>query len=184
MKTYIALLRGINVGGHHKMKMADLKVMLEKLNFTRVTTYIQSGNIILQGAQKDTVELSDLIKKEIKKQFGFDVPVLILTVENLISIYENNPFLEQLNKQELEDNKMFFTLLSSKPDALGIEEINTNFQGEEQFLITDKVVYLYATNGCRKTKLTNNFFEKKLKSAATTRNLKTIIKLLELSKLT
>ncbi|WP_109302442.1 DUF1697 domain-containing protein [Aquimarina sp. AU474] len=184
MQTYIALLRGINVGGHNKIKMADLKVMFEKLNLTQVTTYIQSGNIIFQGNQKNTEELSELIKNGIKKRFDFNVPVLVLTREVLKLIYDNNPFLEQLSKEELEDKKMFFTLLSSEPDSLGVEELNANTYGEEQFLITDKAVYLYAANGCRNSKLSNNFFEKKLKSTATTRNLKTIIKLLELSKLT
>lgn len=183
MKTYIALLRGINVSGQKKIKMADLKTMLEDLGFTSVITYIQSGNIIFKEDKHDLSALEALIKNGILEAFGYDVPVLVRTPETLASIYENNPFLEKLKNEEIEEKKMFFTLLSNTPDAMAVEELTSNSYEAEEFLITNEVVYFYAANGYGRTKLHNNFFEKKLKSTATTRNLKTVIKLLELSNL-
>ncbi len=183
MKTYIALLRGINVSGQKSIKMAVLKTMFENIGFSSVTTYIQSGNIVFKSNQTDTVTLSGVIKKEIAKHFGFDVPVLVLTPETLTAIYNNNPFAERIEKNVIEDKKMYFTLLSSAPDTTLTTELSSYASKEEAFVITDKVVYFYAANGYGKTKLNNNFFEKKLKCSATTRNLKTVIKLLELSNL-
>ncbi|WP_438710980.1 DUF1697 domain-containing protein [Aquimarina muelleri] len=181
MKTYIALLRGINVSGQKKIKMADLKSMLENLGFTSVTTYIQSGNVIFMNEEKNTKDLSAIIEKEILKKFSFDVPVLVLTREGLMDIYENNPYLDRIKTEEIEDKKMYFTLLSTLPNFNGVQELLSNSYKPEEFEITDNTVYFFAANGYGKTKLNNNFFEKKLKSVATTRNLKTIVKLLELS---
>ncbi len=184
MKTYIALLRGINVSGQKKIIMTDLKTMFEELGCISVRTYIQSGNVIFRD-EKDTETLTNMIKKEILTQFGFDVPVLVLTREALTSIYKNNPFLKRLKTKEIEEKKMYFTLLSKTPDVKNIEDLKetTSRSENEEFVITQDAVYFYAANGYGRTKLSNNFFEKKLKSTATTRNLKTINKLLELSKL-
>ena len=77
MKTYIALLRGINVSGHKKVPMAELREILSKVGFVNVQTYIQSGNVIFQSIEEDTQKLTDIIQKEIKDHFGFEVPVLI-----------------------------------------------------------------------------------------------------------
>lgn len=181
MNTYIALLRGINVAGQKKIKMANLKALFEGLGFTAVTTYIQSGNVIFKSTKTTPEVLMELISKEIMKQFGFDVPVLIITPEVLATIYKNNPFAQKIENKEMEDKKMYFTLLASPPDSIATKELMATNYEVEQFSITDKVVYFYAANGYGNTKLSNNFFEKKLKSQATTRNLKTVIKVLEIS---
>ncbi len=183
MNTYIALLRGINVSGHKKVKMTDLKTMFEDLGFTSVTTYIQSGNVVFQSKIADTDIISKSIEKGIVTQFGFDVPVLVFTHQTLRSIHRDNPFSEPLKNEEIEDKKMFFTLLSGEPDSLAIKELTATSYDPEEFVITQQVVYFYAANGYGRTKLHNNFFEKKLRCNATTRNLKTVIKLLELSTL-
>ncbi len=182
MKGYIALLRGINVSGQKKIKMADLKAMFEKIGFTSVVTYIQSGNIIFKSDVTSVKEISNMIKSGIFDHFAYDVPVLVLTLEVLENIYNDNPYADLLQQQILEGKKMYFTLLSSLPDMAQIDDINKYCGEDEDFTITDEVVYFYAANGYGKTKLSNNFFEKKLKCTATTRNLKTVIKLLELSK--
>ena len=183
MITYIALLRGINVSGQKIIKMADLKVKLQNIGLTSVTTYIQSGNVIFKYKSDSTKAVSQLIKKEILKQYGFEVPVLVLTPEILASIYKNNPFAKRLEAEEIENKKMFFTLLSDTPDMVAVKELTSGSYKPEEFVITDQVVYFYAANGYARTKLTTNFFEKRLQSIATTRNLKTVIKLLELSDL-
>jgi uncharacterized protein (DUF1697 family) len=183
MKTYIALLRGINVAGQKKIKMSALKIMFEGLGCTSVTTYIQSGNIIFKYNIIDIEKLRNLIKKAIFTQFGFDVPVLVFTLETVQSIHDNNPFSERLKNGEIEEKYIFFTLLANEPDMMAVKELMSNSYGTEEFVINSKVVYFFAANGYGKTKLNNNFFERKLKSIATTRNLKTIVNILKFSHL-
>ncbi|AXT52429.1 DUF1697 domain-containing protein [Aquimarina sp. BL5] len=181
MNTYIALLRGINVGGHKKMKMADLKEMLESLGFSAVVTYIQSGNIVFRDASEDIEVLEVKIQTAIKKRFGFDVPVLIITHDTLNEILQKNPYVKRLESGQIDDKKMYFMLLCNQPNSLATAELSKVSFDPEEFIITKNVIYLFAANGYGKTKLHNNFFEKKLNCQTTTRNLRTLSKLLELS---
>ncbi len=181
MNTYIALLRGINVGGHKKIKMADLKEIFEESGFKDVMTYIQSGNIVFRDATDHIADIEIKIKTAIKKRFDFDVPVFVITHENLNSFLEDNPFSKRLKNGEIDSKKMYFTLLCDRPDPLGVKELCSISLDPEEFIITERVIYLYPAMGYGQTKLTNTFFEKKLKCSTTTRNLRTMNKLLELS---
>jgi uncharacterized protein (DUF1697 family) len=95
MKTYIALLRGINVSGHKKIKMADLKDMLLKKGFQDVVTYIQSGNVVFKSEETVHEELEDKIKKGIADTFGFDVPVLVKTKREIEAILRESPYTKE-----------------------------------------------------------------------------------------
>jgi len=175
---YIVLLRGINVSGKNKLKMADLRAMLEAMNFANVQTYIQSGNIILETEEMPNTELAERIKAQIKTTFDYDVPTLALRVGEWREIFQNNPFLQKRN----EDIKaLYVTILAELPNN---ELVNTvkDFQHKaDEFQIIGKNIYIFCPDGYGRTKLTNNFFERKLKVAATTRNWKTMTKLMELS---
>lgn len=92
MQTYIALLRGINVGGHHKLPMAELRMLLTNAKFKNIKTYIQSGNVVFQSLETNTLNLETTISTLIENQFGFKIPVLIKTPRQLQSIFENCPF--------------------------------------------------------------------------------------------
>ncbi len=177
MQIYISLLRGINVAGQKKIKMLDLKTMYQELGYTDVTTYIQSGNVIFKTKKKALDKIEQNIKKAISDTFGFDVPVLVLTNKTLEEIVQNNPY----DKSEADSKHIYFTLLKSAPAAEKIAAIEKLEFPEEVFTITDKAIYLWVSKGYGRSKLNNNFFENKLKVQATTRNLKTIKKLLELS---
>jgi len=181
MNTYIALLRGVNVGGHKKIKMADLKELFQKLGCVDVITYIQSGNIVFRDAQENIDILENKIKTAIKEHFGFDVPVLIITHNTLNQILESNPFSQRLKSEEVEKKKMYFMLFCDPPDPLEVKELSSRSFDPEEFIIAKNVIYLFAANGYGKTKLHTNFFEKKLVCSITTRNLRTLSKLLELS---
>ncbi|MEM9075822.1 MAG: DUF1697 domain-containing protein [Bacteroidota bacterium] len=176
MKKYIALLRGINVGGHKKIKMADLREVLSSHAFQEVQTYIQSGNILFRTEEQIPLELSEKINHIIKDSFGFDVPVLVLSAEELPKILNGNPF---TGKQE--ENHLFFTLLKSYPKQERVSLFNEYQFKNEDFHISENCVYLSFTGSYRNAKLNNNFIENKLGVEATTRNLKTMQKLLELS---
>lgn len=107
MQTYIALLRGINVGGKAKLKMADLKLLFEDLGFKDVATYIQSGNVVF--AAENGIGLEEKISKEIKSKFGFEVPVLVKTAAEIDTILKDCPF--EKDKKEAS----YFVLLKTPP---------------------------------------------------------------------
>lgn len=176
MITYIALLRGINVGGQKKVPMLTLRELLSSINLKNVQTYIQTGNVIFQSSQKEKSVLKDKIYNVIKNHFGFEVPILITTPNELQQIVKNYPF---------EENKIlnsYFTLLHNTPEnkyVIAFKAIDINF---EEVFATTNCVYFFSEKGYGKAKCNNNFIERKLKVDATTRNYKTMIKLLELSK--
>lgn len=173
MKTYIALLRGINVGGHKKLKMADLKLLFEELGFEAVTTYIQSGNVVFTAKKGNG--LAERISKEIEKRFGWEVPVLVKTADAIAEILKDCPF-DDTKKAEA-----YFMLLASPPEEKLMEAVREINYPNEEFVLTAKCVYIYFGNGYGNAKLNNNLFEKKLKVAATTRNYRTLAKLVVLA---
>ncbi|WP_298555520.1 DUF1697 domain-containing protein [uncultured Algibacter sp.] len=175
MKIYIALLRGINVGGHKKIPMADLRELLTKSGLINVKTYIQSGNVIFQSKELDSKVLENKIQKAILSHFGFDVPVLVKSKNEIESILNNCPFPEEKKMNS------YFIILN---EALEKDLINETSQlkfPNEAFVITKNCIYIFYTLGAGKAKLGVNWFERKLKITATARNYKTMVKLLSLS---
>ena len=179
MQTYIAILRGINVGAQKKVLMADLKAVLNKLKLLDVTTYIQSGNVVFKSDEKlSNGEFAAKLEKVILKHFKFDVPVLVRNVAELKKLIAANPFLKN---KKIDLTKLHVTFLSGVPEKSLVDEIKKfNFPTDE-FVINGKEVYLHTPGGYGETKLSNNFFEKKLKVTATTRNWKTVNTLLEMT---
>lgn len=178
MNTYISLLRGINVSGQKIIKMQDLKKLYESLGLQDVITYIQSGNVIFKNKEQDTDLLRIQLIKKINDVYGFDVKILIKTRQELITIKDKNPFLSQ---PDIDPKKLCFTLLSTKPDHVLTEQISSLDFSPDLFLINDTEIYLYCPHGFGQTKLTNTFFERRLNVNATSRNLRTINKLIELA---
>ena len=175
MKTYISILRGINVSGQKKIIMTDLKHLYENLGFLDVETYIQSGNVIFNSTLKSTEnKLAKLIEEKILEIFGFNVSVIIRTLNDLKKIIELNPF----KNNEIES--LYVTFLSNAPNTINLEKLQELQFFPDQFAIIDKEVYL-TVSSYGNTKLSNQFFESKLKVTATTRNIKTINKLIEMS---
>lgn len=175
MITYISMLRGINVSGQKKIKMEELKKLYESLGFKNVQTYIQSGNVIFDFSDTNISKLINKIEQKIKKSFNFDVPVLIRTKNDLQKLIANNPFTKK------DSSKLYVTFLSDTPIKSPLDEITKIKDKSEEFIISGKEIYLFYPNGYGRSKLTNNYFERKLKLSATTRNWKTVNKLLELS---
>ena len=178
MKYFISILRGINVSGQKLIKMEALQKLYETLGFHNITTYVQSGNVIFASNEIDFRELEQKISRQIENDFGFDVPVIVLTIDKLKDVIENNPFLKDPNKDH---SFLHVTFLSSPADNYDLKTIEDKKQSGEEIFFSDNAVYLYCPNGYGKTKLTNNLLEAKLKVAATTRNWKTANKLLSLA---
>ncbi|MEM6686946.1 MAG: DUF1697 domain-containing protein [Bacteroidota bacterium] len=168
---YIAILRGINVSGSKKLPMAELRTLLSNLNLTDVKTYIQSGNVVFTSDEQEQQKLGNLISEAIKKQYDYEVPVLVKTIAQWKNAMANNPYIDK------DISKQAITFLATTP-AETTFEINSK---DDEFTIINSEVYLYCPNGFGRSKLTNNLFERKLKTQATTRNWKTIHKLLEMA---
>jgi len=178
MNKFIVLLRGINVSGQKKIIMADLRKMLENLKFHEVETYIQSGNIILKSNEDNNDKIAKKIKKGIAVTFGFDVPVLVKTYDELKSIFDKNPYTDAA---DIESKKIYFALLQEAPQKELLEKFQKNDFPNDRFVVAENCVYLNYLNGAGKAKLSNNLIERKLKVSATSRNYRTMTKLLEMS---
>lgn len=179
MSKKIAILRGINVGGKRKILMADLKRLFEDLGFTDIETYIQSGNVIFKTEKESsTIEIANTIEKDISDKYGFSVPVIVRTYKELEESVQKNPFY----KNDIDINHLHLTFLSEEPTKVNREQAEKYNYEPDKFEIKDKDVFVYCEGKYHQSKLTNNFFESKLKGSATTRNWKTVLKLNELSK--
>ena len=176
---YISILRGINVSGQKKIKMADLKALYEAQGFESVTTYIQSGNVIFESKSTNKADLRKVIEKAIEEKYSFYVPVDIRTHQELKEIVNNCPYEEA--KAEENGTKILVTFLQSTPEKENQEWLLEYVKPPERLTIQNCEVYLYCPNGYGKSKLTNTFLESKLGVSATTRNWKSVKTLHELS---
>ena len=176
---YLALLRGINVGRNKRIKMVDLVDTFESLGFKNVRTYIQSGNVIFESDSTDAANIATCIERKIKQTFSFSVKVIIRSEHELENVIKSNPF---VGDSDVELDKLYVIFLSDVPELKSTLNLDIDKAENEKFEIRGGEVYLYCPNGYARTKLKNDPFEKKLNTAATTRNWKTTNKLLELSK--
>jgi uncharacterized protein (DUF1697 family) len=179
MTKFIALLRGINVSGQKQIKMPDLKSLFEESGFQNIETYIQSGNVIFTSKEKLPEKLEQKISLAIKRKFGFDVQVIVLTPEEIEYVLKNNPFI----KKKKDSEKLYVTFLAKSPSDENINKLYATDYSPEEYIIDGSYIYLFVPNGYGKAKLNNNLFENKLKVFGTTRNLKTIKALFELTEL-
>lgn len=174
MKKYIILLRGINVSGQKKILMADLRELLNSSGFGEVQTYIQSGNIII--ASEATAEnVSEKIQKKVFEEYKFEVKVFVLTPQELQQTVEENPFAADETKDV---SRTYVTFLEEQPK--NTEALKGFKFPEEEFVLKGRSIYFYSPNSYGRAKMNNNFFEKKLGLQATTRNWRTITKLIEM----
>jgi uncharacterized protein (DUF1697 family) len=181
MMIYIALLRGINVGGKNIVKMAELKRMLESMGLSRVQTYIQSGNVLFESNDEE-VRLRQRIEQEFEALFGFSVKVILRTAEELKRIAANCPFSEQevAEAEALsEGEKLYVSMLLEEPSPEGIERLKPYKSESDEYRIVGKEVFLLFRDSVRNSKLAANL--EKLGVPATVRNWKTINKLVNLA---
>ncbi|MFI6944099.1 DUF1697 domain-containing protein [Streptomyces sp. NPDC050418] len=179
-KTYAALLRGINVGGHAKIPMAELRTLLTGLGYEAVATHLQSGNAFF-GAPKggDEQSLAAEISAAIERHFGFAVTCLVRDHAYLKAVAEACPY----PAAELEAKQVHVTYLSGQPDPARYEEIDRDSRLPEEFALGDRCVYLYAPDGLGRSKLGEILSRPRMTKGmiATTRNWNTVTKLVELT---
>ena len=178
MGLLIALLRGVNVSGQKKILMTDLRQLFADAGFKDIQTYIQSGNVIFSSPNtSNPATIRSLIEQAIEKQYGFHVDVNILRPQDIKKILANNPFLET----GTDITKLSVTILKAVPEKDKVVLLATLDYPPDKFIYKDSLVYIQCPNGFGRTKLSNNFFESKLKVSATSRNWRTLLKLDELS---
>ena len=177
MQTYIALFRGINVGGRHILPMKELVALLEDLGCRNVKTYIQSGNAVFESKASNTSQLSKKISTEIKKRRGFEPQVLLLRLEEMEEAITNNPFPEG-EKDPKALHVGFLTSTPKAPDLKALESLKAN---REQFHLLGNIFYLYAPEGIGRSKLAAST-EKRLGVPLTDRNWGTVRKIMEIAK--
>jgi uncharacterized protein (DUF1697 family) len=175
MTTAVSMLRGINVGGARKVPMEELRRCYESLGYTKVRTYIQSGNVVFDYRGTDSEPAARNLETELERRFGFKVAVIIRTSQEMHRIIENFPF------TRAEEEYAHVTFMSTKPSGVPSEEIAKACGRAEKFMISGREVYLFCPNGYGRTKLSNAFLEKKLNLLATTRNWRTVNAIYQLS---
>ncbi len=177
MTTHLALLRGINVSGHRMIKMEDLKKSLSAIGFQNVTTYIQSGNVFVTTEEEHPAKVGFIIKNEIMKTFGHDVPVVVIGKNDLEKCLLNNPFLKE---KELDLKKLYVAFVSTVLKSEAINDLKiSNFKPDDAIIDANRIYIKYHI-GAGKTQLDQKYIEKKLTVIATIRNWNTVSKLLEM----
>jgi uncharacterized protein (DUF1697 family) len=177
MTTHLALLRGINVSGHKMIKMEALKKALESVGFLNVQTYIQSGNVFVTTEEESPTKVGFLIKQEISRSFGFDVPVIVIGKEDLQACLDRNQF---LNDAAVDLKKLYVSFISSELPENMITQLNINFIKPDELQLDGRRIYIKYDTSPAKTRLDNNWIEKKMNVTSTIRNWNTTNKLLEL----
>lgn len=170
MKTFVILLRGVTPTGKNKVPMASLRTALTKVGLKDVRTYIQSGNVIA-SSELTQAALERLVHEVIHRNFGGDIAVVARTARQFEDILKRNPF------ADADGARLYFTLFVSLPDKKLLKAfLSTDFSPDQVRSVNNSIYTLYATQH-RNSKFNNNFFERKLKVKATTRNYNTMLKL-------
>jgi uncharacterized protein (DUF1697 family) len=177
MTTYVALLRAINVTGKNPIKMDALRSLFSTLDFDDITTYVQSGNVVFTSTSRSASKVADTIARGIVREFGAEVQVLIRTGKELAKIADENP----LRLKSADPSKLHVTFMERAPSTAKVKAIDPSTGAPDEFAVVGREVFLHCQNGYGRTKLNNTFFEKQLGVVATTRNLRTVQKLVDLA---
>jgi uncharacterized protein (DUF1697 family) len=177
-ETYLALLRGVNVGGKNRLPMKELVDICLEAGCKNVRTFIQSGNVIFSADRPRRAALAGQIASLITARFGYRTPVILRTLKQLTDIVANNPFLEQGSALEA----LYVLFLADVPNAEVVAGLDPDRSPGDAFLVRGQEIFLKLSNGVADSKLTNVYFDKQLGTISTGRNWRTVSKLLELMK--
>ncbi|HXY45788.1 MAG TPA: DUF1697 domain-containing protein [Acidimicrobiales bacterium] len=183
MPAYVALLRGINLGGHNKVPMGELRALCRRLGLEDVATYIQSGNVVFSSPLDDRAQLTGEIESAIAAAFGFDVPVVLRSEAQLGGVLGSNPFLQAGREETV--LSVGFLAAEPEPARLGVllaHPLASPPPGGDEFVVRGQEVFLHHPNGYGRSKLTNSYFDRKLGTVVTVRNWRTVTTLWEMSR--
>jgi uncharacterized protein (DUF1697 family) len=176
--TYLALLRGVNVGGKNKLPMKDLAAMFVEAGCADVRTFIQSGNVVFKASASLSKKIPSLITAQIASRFGHKVPVVLRTADQLGDVVSRNPFLEIGAAEET----LHVVFLADLPSPGAVASLDPDRSPGDTYLVRGQDIYLRLPNGTADSRLTNAYFDSKLATISTGRNWRTVNKLLDLMK--
>lgn len=167
--THVALLRGINVGGHRLLPMKELTGLFADAGCGDVRTYIQSGNVLFRAPASLAARLPRVISEAIAAGFGHQVPVVVRTAEELHEVVRRNPFPEAAAPRQLH-----VAFLAEAPGAAAVRALDPGRSPPDAFLVRGREVYLSLVNGVAGTRFTNDYLDRALGTVSTLRNWRTV----------
>ena len=174
MSSYVALLRGINVGGHNRVPMAELRAGLAGLGYSDVRTHLQSGNVVFRAPVAADDELEQSISDLLAAEFGLSVAVLVRTAEEFLAVFAGNPL------ETTEPARLLVLFLSAVPEPARLAGIDPARYLPERFALRPTEIYLYCAVGIIESPLLKVFTDKRLGCAVTARNWNTVTRVAEL----
>ena len=174
MSTHVALLRGVNVGGRHKLPMKDLAGLFVAAGCREVQTYIQSGNVVFQATAAVARKVPALVAAAIQERFGFDSPVVVRSAAELLAVVRDNPYPQGTDLLSV-------LFLADAPSAAQVASLDPQRSAPDTFVVKGREIYLHTPRGLAETKLTNAYFDGKLRTVSTGRNWRTVLKLVEMT---
>ena len=178
MTLYVALLRGINMGGHNKVAMADLRDFVAALGFADVQTVLQSGNVVFRGRMRAPSALEKLFETETAKHFGIDTRFMVRTVAEWKKIVAGNPFHDEAKD---DPGHLAVVFLKDKPARKNLDALKANIAGREYFHARGRELYAIYPDGFAGSKFTLPLIDRKLETRGTGRNWNTVLKLARLT---
>jgi uncharacterized protein (DUF1697 family) len=174
---YVALLRGINVGGNNILPMKDLVRLFEDEGCANVANYIQSGNIVFDAPAVIVKRLPTSLGARIRKRFGFEAPILLRSAARVAAVARHNPF----GRPDAAADGLYVAFLATAPSSAAVAALDPNRSPPDSFLVKGEEIYLRLVSGAGKTKLTNVYFDRALQTISTVRNWRTVLKLAEMA---
>jgi uncharacterized protein (DUF1697 family) len=159
------------------IKMDALKIALEKIGFQNVQTYIQSGNVFVDSEEENGPSVGFIMKQELFKTFGYDVPVVIIAKEDLKQCFKNNTYLKE---KEVDTKKLYVAFISKELNPSALNDLKISQFKPDEASVDSSRIYIKYNVGAGKTRLDQKYIEKKLNVTATIRNWNTVTKLLEM----
>jgi len=182
IERQIALLRGINVGGHRKVPMAELRTLLtDRVGLTNVATYIQSGNVVFSNGDATPEESALAISTVIAEHFGFDVPVVVRSTDTLVALLDRSAALYPPGADETHAKRTMVGFLTASPTEEAIAAIDSDRSPGDTVMVEGDHAHICYATGQSSTKLTGDYLERVLGVGMTTRNLATVRKLIDLA---
>lgn len=176
MPTFIALLRGINMGGHKKIAMSDLREVAETLGYTNAQTLLQSGNLVFAASSKKTAVLETQIQTALIKRLGLTTQVLVRTAAEWKNLIATNPFAKEAQR---DPSHLALILLKDKPSAGSVAALKKAIAGREYFEADGRALYAFYPDGFGTSKFTTALIDRTLSTTATMRNWNTVQKIAE-----
>jgi|SRR5579864_358580 len=178
MPVYVAMLRGINIGPHKRMKMEKLRASCEALGFEKIKTFIQSGNVVFRAAKMSPATVSKKLEERIAKDFGFSADVIARTKEEMEKVVHNNPLLKE---RGLDPAKLHVVFLSERPEAAALEKLESLTLEPDKVRHSGREIYFCFPNGVSGSSLWKHPLDRVLSVSATMRNWNTVNSLYEMA---